>query len=78
MNSDYFVYFYFILFFSISKDSVQETYNERDVILKLKVRDFKQGDKDICRVQQVSNSLCCCLLLEELDPVSGNLQFYFK
>jgi hypothetical protein len=78
VNSDYFVYFYFILFFSISKDSVQETYNERDVILKLKVRDFKQGDKDICRVQQVSNSLCCCLLLEELDPVSGNLQFYFK
>lgn len=71
MNSDFF-------FSPISKDSVQETDTEWEVILKVKMKQFKQSDKDIYRVQQVSNSLCCCLLLEELDPISGDLAFYFK
>lgn len=64
--------------FFISKDSVQETETEWEVILKVKVKHSKQSDKDIYRVQQVSDSLCCCLLSDELDPVSGSLAFYFK
>jgi len=64
--------------FFISKDSVQETDTEWEVILKVKVKQLKQSDKDIYRVQQVSDNLCCCLLSEGLDPVSGSLAFYFK
>jgi hypothetical protein len=57
---------------------VQETDTEWEVILKVKVKQLKQSDKDIYRVQQVSNSLCCWLWSEELDPKSGNLSFYFS
>jgi hypothetical protein len=57
---------------------VQEADMEWEVILKVKVKQLKQSDKDIYRVQQVGNSLCCCLLIEDLHPVSGNLAFYFK
>ena len=50
------------MIFFISKDSVQETDTEWEVILKVKVKQLKQSDKDIYRVQQVS----------------GSLAFYFK
>jgi len=65
-------------FFFILKDSVQETDTEWEVILKVKVKQLKQSDKDIYRVQQVSDSLCCSLLSKEPDPLSGSLAFYFK
>lgn len=64
--------------FFISKDSVQETDTEWEVILKVKVKQLKQSDKDIYRVQQVSDILCWYRLSDELDPVSGSLAFYFK
>lgn len=66
------------MIFFILKDSVQETETEWEVILKVKVKQLKQSDKDIYRVQQVSDSLCCSLLSKEPDPLSGSLAFYFK
>jgi hypothetical protein len=47
---------------SIFKDSIQGSEMEWEIVIKAKLKYTKENDKDVYRVQQVSNSVCCLLV----------------